>query len=138
MKTNEVENQQRFILLRAEGRTFAHIAEELQVSKPTLINWSRKFHSEIQNQRAIFAESLKEKWLATRQERVASLGEYLHKIEAELSKRDLTALSTGQLFHFAAALRREIQKETGPLEFTAPVAQIPEGELNDQVQCWSP
>src|SRR5512146_270209 len=55
---NDVETQQRFVFLRAEGWSFARIAEDLQVSKPTLIKWSRKFQFDIQNQRAIIVESL--------------------------------------------------------------------------------
>ena len=39
---NDLEKQQRFVFLRAEGWSFARIVEELNVSKPTLINWSRK------------------------------------------------------------------------------------------------
>jgi len=43
---------QRFIELRSQGWPFARIATELSVSKPTLINWSRKHQFQIQNLRA--------------------------------------------------------------------------------------
>ena len=43
----DAQTQQQFVLLRAEGRSFNRIAEELNVSKPTLINWSRKFQFDI-------------------------------------------------------------------------------------------
>jgi len=76
---NDIEKQQRLVFLRAEGWSFARIAEDLQVSKPTLINWSRKFRFEIQNQRAVIIDSLQEKWLATRDVRVTALGEQLAK-----------------------------------------------------------
>ena len=56
------ETQQKFVDLRARGRSFARIAEELQVSKRTLIEWSRKFQFEIQNQRAIELEALRERY----------------------------------------------------------------------------
>ena len=48
---NDIEKQQRFVCLRAEGWSFVRIAEELQVSKTTCVNWSRKFQFDIQNQR---------------------------------------------------------------------------------------
>jgi orotate phosphoribosyltransferase-like protein len=35
---------ERFIGLRAQGWSFARIAAELDVSKPTLIHWSRLHH----------------------------------------------------------------------------------------------
>jgi hypothetical protein len=135
---NPTETQQRFVFLRAQGRSFARIGEELDVSKPTLINWSRKFQFEIQNQRAILAESLQEKWLATQEVRVNALGEQLLKIEAELATRDVCSLPTSTLFSLADSLRRQIRRETGPLQFTTPISEIPREELHKQVQDWQP
>ena len=57
---NGVATQQRFVQLRCESWSFARIAEELNVSKPTLIKWSRKLQYDIQNQRAIHLEALRE------------------------------------------------------------------------------
>ncbi len=37
------ETIQKFIELRSQGWTYARLMAELNVSKPTLINWSRKF-----------------------------------------------------------------------------------------------
>jgi hypothetical protein len=135
---NDAETQQRFVFLRAEGWSFARIAEEMKISKPTLIKWSRKFQFEIQNQRAINAEALQEKWLSTREARVQALGEHLRRIETELANRDLSTLSTSRLFALADSLRRQIRRETGPLEFSTPVSEIPNDEYHDQVQDWKP
>jgi transposase len=135
---NDIETQQRFVCLRAEGWSFARIADELKVSKPTLINWSRKFQFDIQNHRAINIESLHEKWLSTREARVAALGQQLQKVEAELAKRDLSSLPTYHLFTLAESLRRQLKRETGPMQFTTPVSEIPENELHTRVQDWSP
>jgi hypothetical protein len=135
---NDIETQQRFVFLRAEGWSFARIAEDLKVSKPTLINWSRKFQFEIHNQRAINIETLQEKWLSARDVRVNALGEQLHKAEAELAKRDIATLSTSRLFGLVQSLRHQIQRETGPIQFTTPVSQIPNDEYHEQVQDWTP
>jgi hypothetical protein len=135
---NDLETQQRFVMLRAEGWSFARIADELQVSKPTLINWSRKFQFDIQNQRAIITESLQEKWLATRDTRVNALGEQLHKVQEELARRDIATIPTARLFTLVESLRRQIKQETGPLQFTTPVSQIPSDEYHEQVQDWKP
>ena len=91
---NDIETQQRFICLRAQGWSFARIADEIRISKPTLINWSRKFQFDIQNQRAINIEALQDKWLCNRETPIELLGKQLQQIETELAKRDLTALST--------------------------------------------
>lgn len=135
---NDLETQQRFVALRAEGWSFAKIAEELKISKPTLINWSRKFQFDIQNQRAILLEHLQEKWLSACEARVNRLGEQLRKMEDELAKRDISTLSTHQLFRLAQSIRSQIKNETGPLKFTTPVSQIPSDEYHDQVQDWIP
>jgi hypothetical protein len=135
---NDIEKQQRFVFLRAEGWSFARIAEDLQISKPTLINWSRKLQFEIQNQRAILREHLQEKWLSSVDLRVSTLGEQLRKVETELAKRDIAALTTGQLFSLVESLRRRIKRELGPMTFTIPVSQIPNEEFVDAVQDWKP
>ena len=66
------ETQQKFVELRTQGRSFARIAEELQVSKRTLIEWSRKFQFEILNQRAIELEALRERYVLVARRRSAS------------------------------------------------------------------
>jgi hypothetical protein len=128
----------RFIFLRAQGRTFSKIMTELNVSKPTLIQWSRKYQFQIQNLRAIDLEALREKWLASTAERVNALGERLRQVEAELAKRDIASVSTARLFSMAESLRRQIERETGPMQFSAPVAEIPNDEYHEQVQDWTP
>jgi hypothetical protein len=127
---------QRFIERRAQGWTYARLMTELNVSKPTLIAWSRKHQFQIQNLKAIELEALREKWLASTAERVNALGEQLRQVEAELAKRDVSGLTTPQLHTLARNLRRQIEQATGPMRFTTPVAEIPSDEYHDQVQDW--
>ena len=51
-KMHDEKTVQRFIELRSQGWPFARIATELNVSKPTLIHWSRNHQFQIQNLRA--------------------------------------------------------------------------------------
>jgi hypothetical protein len=127
---------QRFIELRAQGWTYARLMTELNVTKPTLIAWSRKHQFQIQNLKAIEMEALREKWLATTTDRVNALGEQLRQVEAELAARQPAALTTPQLFALARSLRRQIEQATGQLQFSSPVAEIPADEYHDQVQDW--
>ena len=127
---------QKFIQLRAQDWTYARLITELNVSKPTLIAWSRKHQFEINNLKAIEQEALREKWLSSTAQRVNALGEQLRKTETELNQRDLTALTTPQLFALARSLRAQIERATGSLQFTTPVSEIPSGEYHDQVQDW--
>ena len=127
---------QRFIELRASGWSYDRLVTELNVSKPTLIKWSRKHQFEIQNLKAIEMEGIREKWLASVNDQVAALGAQLHRIEAEIPKRNPSDLTTSQLFFLAHALRRQIVQATGSVRFTSPISDIPRDEYHDQVQDW--
>ena len=127
---HDVQVQNRFVELRSQGWSFARIATELNVSRGTLINWSRRFQFEIQNQRAIELEALREQLIATREARARALGEQLRQVEAELQKRSLAEVSTGRLYGLADSLRRQILCETGPVRFTSPLREIPDDEYH--------
>jgi hypothetical protein len=127
---------QRFIELRARGWSYARLMTELEVTKPTLIAWSRKHQFQIQNLKAIELEALAEKWLASTTDRVNALGEQLRKVEAAISRRDVGELTTPQLYVLARNLRRQISQATGPATFTVPVSEIPADEYHEQVQDW--
>ena len=132
------ETQQRFILLRSQGATFAHIAQELNVSRGTLVNWSRKFQHEVKNLRAMELEALQEQLISTREKRARALAEQLRQVEEELKKRNISELPTGRLFSLAESLRRQIKGKLGVVEFTSPVDDIPNDEYHEQVQNWTP
>ena len=132
------ESQSRFIFMRSQGKTFAHIAEQLSVSRGTLVNWSRKFRFEIQNLRAVELEDLQAKLLSTREIRARALSEELQRVEQELKKRDLADVPTARLYSLADTLRRQILRETGEIQFTSPIKEIPNEEYCEQVQDWAP
>ena len=127
---------QRYIELRAQGWSYARLMTELNVTKPTLIAWSRKHQFAIQNLKAIELEALGEKWLASVADRVNSLGEQLHQVEAVLRQRDVGELTTPQLHTLARSLRRQIEQATGSPGFTVPINEIPADEYHEQVQDW--
>ncbi|MGZ4963927.1 MAG: hypothetical protein ACXWBP_06135 [Limisphaerales bacterium] len=130
------ETVRRFVELRAQGWTYARLETELNVTKPTLIDWSRKHQFEIQNLHAIELEALRAKWLASTSEHVDAVGEQLRRVETELATRNLAELSTPQLMSAARHLRRQIEQATGPLQFSDPVNEIPSAEFHEQVQDW--
>ena len=129
---------QRFIDLRVQGWSFARLAAELNVSKPTLIAWSRKHQHTIANLVAIEREERLNQLLATSEERLRRLGAELRVAEAELAKRDLASLSTGRLLTHIESLRRQVRREAGPLQFVSTVDVIPEEEYADRIQVWKP
>ena len=129
---------QRFIDLRVQGWSFARLATELNVSKPTLIAWSRKHQHTIANLVAIEREERLNQLLATSEERLRRLGAELRAAEAELATRDLAALSTGRLLSHLESLRRQVRREAGPVQFVSTVDVIPEEEYADRIQVWKP
>jgi hypothetical protein len=136
MKDQEVVNK--FMELRSQGWSFTRMAAELGVAKSTLTEWSRKFRFEIHNRRALVLEDLQDRTLGTVQSRVAALAEKLGKVEHELRQRTLAEVSTPQLYAMAAALRRQIERETGPIKLVTPTKAIPNEEYVDEIQEWNP
>jgi len=132
------ETVQKFIELRAQGWSFVRIAAELGVAKSTLTEWSRKFRFEIQNRRAFVLDDLLDRVLGTVQSRVAGLAEKLGRVEQELRQRGLAEVSTSQLYSLAASLRRQIERETGPVRLVSPAKDIPQDEYVDEIQEWNP
>lgn len=130
----------RFIELRSKGWSFDKIARELNTSKQTLINWSRKCDLEISNLRAIRLEAIQEEYGLLKEQRMTTYGEGLKKVIEELRQRDPKDVSTDKLvtmiFKYQAVIQREIaepvfREQKNSLDF----------DLNDgfkSVASWKP
>lgn len=132
------ETVQKFIERRAQGWSYVRIGSELGVAKSTLVEWSRKFRFDINNRRAIELDDLQHRVLGTVQSRVGELANKLSRVEEELRKRDLSQVPTARLYAMADALRRQMLRETGQVQFVTPVKAIPSDEFVEQVQQWQP
>ncbi|KKW29917.1 MAG: hypothetical protein UY72_C0029G0010 [Candidatus Uhrbacteria bacterium GW2011_GWD2_52_7] len=106
-----------FVELRAQGVSFAVIAERLGVAKSTLIAWSKEAENEIGNLRQIYAEALREKYRMGAERRVELFAKQLDAVEGELAKRDMTIVPTERLFDMLLKLGREIGAQNTPLQF---------------------
>ncbi|MEI6074227.1 MAG: hypothetical protein WCS94_01550 [Verrucomicrobiota bacterium] len=133
------ENIARFIVLRSSGWSFNRIAAELNVSKPTLIKWSRLHQFEIANLRAIETENLAESVLGSRAGRWQKLAAQLERIEQEIDQRDLKPVSTAQLHSLAARLRAELMRDCfSPVQFSETTGNIPAEERVILEHKWKP
>jgi len=132
------ETRQKFVERRAQGWSLVRIASELGVARSTLIEWSRQLRFEIQNQRAIELDDLRNRLLGSCASRAAVLAEKLGRVEEELRQRDLASVSTRSLFALSRALRRELDNTVGDVQFAVPVKDIPGPEYIEQVQEWRP
>ena len=121
MKDNTT--KERFIELRAEGYSFTRIAQELGVSKPTLIQWHKELEREIANLKFLRFESLLEQYGLMKERRLQAMGGLLERALAELRERDLSEVPFKQLLEIVMALQgrldtelREVRYRTGEEE----------------------
>lgn len=62
-KVYSIDVKEQFIEMKANEYSFSSISEELKVSKPTLIDWSKEFKMDIENCRSLEIKALQEKKL---------------------------------------------------------------------------
>jgi len=109
------ELKEQFVELRAEGRSYADIAVALNVSKPTLLNWSRELEREIANAKTLRLDALFDKYLVGKAARVETFGKKLQAILTELDKRELKGVPTSKLLKLALDYGDRLSAEAEPL-----------------------
>lgn len=107
--------RERFVELRAEGRSYADCASELQVSKPTLLKWGRDLAIEVTNARTLRLDTLCEQYVVSKARRIEAFGERLQRILCELDKRDLSDVPTVALCRLALDYGSALKAEAEPL-----------------------
>jgi len=123
MKDQETKVQ--FLELRAKGWSFDRIAQELTVSKQTLITWGKELETEIANLRAIELESLQERFYMTKAQRIELLGQKLQALKTELEKRPFKELSIDRLLDLLLKFSNALKSEVTETVFRG------EGDLGD-------
>jgi hypothetical protein len=115
MKDNAVREQ--FVELRAQGKSFASIAAELNVAKGTLVAWSKDMKDDLSNMRQIQLEAMREKYRLGTERRMELFSEQLEAVEGELSTRQLNTVPTDRLFDMMLKLTHELADMEAPLTF---------------------
>lgn len=105
------EQKSRFIHLRAKGNSYTRIAEDLGVSKGTLVNWNNELETEIAHVRGIELEALQEEFFLLKEGRIRLLGGQLKAIQTEISKRDLSKVKTDKLMELQLRYFEELKSE---------------------------
>jgi transposase len=109
MKTTE--HKEQFIQLRAKGKSFDKIAAEMNVSKPTLIEWQRQFRAEISNMQFIEYQSLIEQFQHSKKQVIERLCKEIERINQEIEKRDLSELTIKDLYSLKTAIEAKLHNE---------------------------
>ena len=118
-----LDERQQFIELRAKGYSFQKISDELDISKPTLIEWSKDSNTnrDIQNQRTLAVDVLQMRYAITRRHRIALFGEFLEKAKQELNQRDMTDIPTDRLITMVIELSDTLKADETELELLGDV-----------------
>ncbi len=111
-----IEEKQKFVELRAKGLSFERIAEELKVSKPTLIKWSEELLHEVKEAQFYELENLLENYKLMRKQRFELYCKLLSSALAELESRaaagKLQEVPTEKLLSMAEQLEKRVQQDT--------------------------
>lgn len=107
----EADKKEKFIELRVQNKSFDKISEEINVSKPTLIKWSKEFHHEISNLKSLKLEEIKEKYIVTREHNAKLFRGLLDKVQAEIEKKDFSNYTFNDLMVFYNQYSNRIENE---------------------------
>lgn len=110
--------KEKFIELRARGMSFNAISQELEVSKPTLIEWSKELAIAISNLKAMELEDLQERYFIQKKKRIELFGSQVEAIKNELATRDLKQLPTSKLFDLLGKFALILKSEETPVKFS--------------------
>jgi hypothetical protein len=108
----EAKELNRFIEMRASGKSFEAISNDLGIPAQTLVNWSKECAGEISNMKAMKLEAIQEKYRLTREGRIQFLGDVMEKLRGEIARRDLSSIETDKLFHLVHKFLAMIKEES--------------------------
>lgn len=105
--------REEFIELRSRGMAYVAISAELGVSRQTLARWDKLFSTQIQERREHEDAILHTKYVRMKEHRILVFLQQLERIRDELSRRDLSTVTTPELLRlflsFCSAIRSEVQ-----------------------------
>lgn len=109
MKPQEL--KQEYIRLRAEGRSYSYIAQELHISKSTCTKWEQTLGEDIAQLKKEQLNTLYEEYSMKKEGRIRQLGDTLARIEEALQATDLTEVPPEKLLDLKLKYREALQKE---------------------------
>ena len=113
---SNIEEQARFIELRGKGMSFQKIAEEIGVSKPTLIKWNGELLEQVKEAQYMEFENLVEQYGLFRKRRFEiyckALNSALKEFEERAEKGELKEVPTDKLLNLLEQLEKRVEKDT--------------------------
>lgn len=106
-----------FVMQRAQGKSFDKIADDLGISKQTLIQWQGELFDQIKEQEFYEVQAITEAYAVTRRQRFDATAKTLHAILAEIDRRvdtdQLADMPTDKLVNLALILEKRLMQDTG-------------------------
>jgi len=130
-KSKQDEAADRFVELRAQGKTYEEISRELNVDETTLLEWSKDRSLEIQNLQAIRYEAIQDRAYATKARQLELIGARIEAIREELDKRSLEDMDTKDLEGLLLKYLALLEERREAVRFT-----IQDGEFEFQKATW--
>ena len=110
-----IEQQARFIELRGKGMSFQKIAEEIGVSKPTLIKWNGEFLEQVKEAQYMELENLVEQYGLFRKKRFEvyckALNSALNEFQERAETGELKNVPTDKLLNLVEQLEKRIERD---------------------------
>jgi transposase-like protein len=131
MKTSE--EKQKFIELRAKGLSFDKIAQELGISKPTLLKWSQEYSKEIANLTYFQLEAILAQFRLEKSARVEAMASLLSKALQELKARPLDDFSAKELLSIINYAQEHLQSELSNVRFITDEWKDPTDSLHEEM-----
>jgi transposase-like protein len=106
-----------FVAKRAQGLSFDKIAQDLGISKPTLLKWQGELYGQIREQEFYEVQNITECYRVMRRDRFATIAKLLSAVNSELTRRaetnDLADIPTDKLVNLALVLEKRVMQDTG-------------------------
>lgn len=135
MKKEEIKSKkEKFLSMRAiEGKSLQSIANELNISKPTLIKWNKELENEIINLKNIEKDRILEEYKITVNTRLEALLLLRQKILEELQNRPLEKIPYQTLINSFMQLEKAINKNIDVIFYTGKEKGIEE-EIKEMIE----
>lgn len=117
-KLDNIEEQERFILLRAQGSSYTAIAEAMGIGRGKALELGRKFRLEVGLEAALFRQVIRQQYKVAAVHRTAAYSEVLSAAFNELMKRvrgeGLQGLKVPELLALVQQLEARLLAEERP------------------------
>ena len=110
MKPTEL--KQEFIRLRAEGRSYSYIAEQLHIAKSTCTKWERDLSAEINELKRAELTELYESYGMSKEARIRTLGGILDRINEALAQADFKDIDPAKLLDYKLKYTEALKGES--------------------------